>query len=79
MNNNNNNNNLGSGAPGVVKNEISYYQLTRLRGREKKTHKQSVVGTTVRVLVLVFSFIFSVRKNKETFFLLILYLEKNEQ
>ena len=45
-NNNNNNNNHGSGAPGGVKNEISNYQLPRLRGEEKVTHKQSVVGKT---------------------------------
>ena len=44
--NNNNNNNNGSGAPGGVKNEISNYQLPRLRGEEKVTHKQSVVGKT---------------------------------
>ena len=30
---------------GGVKNEISNYQLSRLRGEEKVTHKQSVVGT----------------------------------
>ena len=43
---NDNNNNNGSGAPGGrVKNEISNYQLPRLRGEEKVTHKQSVVGT----------------------------------
>ena len=47
-NNNNNNNNNGSGAPGGVKNEISNYQLPRLRDEEKVTHKQNVVGKMLK-------------------------------
>ena len=42
---NNNNNNGASGAPGGLEKQISSYWLSRLRGEEKETHKQSVVGT----------------------------------